>query len=211
MQQPTANHARTPAKPARHYSEWGKRVRAALILADCSVKELAPQIEISTKSLLRSINGDRPPKPQETSKIARALGMPESFFDVSLGAVVATDATIAAALLRAIHELRQALDESEALLHGLAPATPNSAGREADMTSHRPEDEEVDNMGVGLPEPVLLKVYEVARWLRVSEDTVLHYWREGLPGFRLSNGRGPLRFRPDDVLEWLRERGSAQT
>ena len=50
----------------------------------------------------------------------------------------------------------------------------------------------------------LMKLSEVAELFQVSERTVLRYWKQAaLPGYRLANGRGALRFRPEEVYEWL--------
>jgi excisionase family DNA binding protein len=53
----------------------------------------------------------------------------------------------------------------------------------------------------------LLTTREVAAWLGLSPETVLRRWRAGeLPGYRLASN--VLRFDPDDVLAYLRDRRS---
>ena len=53
--------------------------------------------------------------------------------------------------------------------------------------------------------PSMMTAREVAEELSVCTETVLRWTRQGkLPGFRLPGGA--LRYREDDLLEWLEDR-----
>ncbi len=56
----------------------------------------------------------------------------------------------------------------------------------------------------------LVNAWEVAERLGVSTSWVYHRWErydngdpDGLPGFRLGSGRGPVRFMWSEVERWL--------
>jgi excisionase family DNA binding protein len=56
----------------------------------------------------------------------------------------------------------------------------------------------------------LLTCRQVADWLGVTVETVLRWHRRGeLPGFKLPGGM--LRFREDDLDEWLEQHATADT
>lgn len=57
------------------------------------------------------------------------------------------------------------------------------------------------------PVEPLLTTQELAALLNVKASWVLDQWQEGkLPGFRLGEIRGPVRFRRQEILTWLESR-----
>ena len=58
----------------------------------------------------------------------------------------------------------------------------------------------------------LLTVTEVAEWLSVSNSLVCQIVDSGkLPVYRIGNGRGAIRFRPEDVEDYLASCRSEKT
>ncbi|MCA9034543.1 MAG: helix-turn-helix domain-containing protein [Planctomycetaceae bacterium] len=58
----------------------------------------------------------------------------------------------------------------------------------------------------------LLTVAEVAEWLSVSNSLVYQIVDSGkLPVYRIGNGRGAIRFRPDDIEDYLASCRSEKT
>jgi len=101
------------------YTEWGKRVRAGLALSDTSVADLALRLGLSEKSLLRTIRGERIPRPHESAAIAKELGLPEAFLDPHLSPA---SVLLASECLNSLEAFRQALDREEARLRELLTA-----------------------------------------------------------------------------------------
>lgn len=103
-------------------TEWGKRVRAGLVLGETSVADLAARLGLSEKSLLRTIRGERTPRPHESAAIAKALELPEAFLDPRLSPA---SVLLASECLISIETFRRALDEEEARLRDLLSGRPN--------------------------------------------------------------------------------------
>lgn len=103
---------------AMAYTEWGKRVRAAAILAELSLDDLAHGVGMSSKSLSRTILGLREPREGETAAVKGLTGLPGSFFDLSLSPAAATasaEALVGEVLAR-VQALQQALAVEERIL-----------------------------------------------------------------------------------------------
>lgn len=64
---------------------WGRNVRAAMVLAGRSLDDVALELKISRKTLERTIRGQRLPRHHETTALAEALDVPESFIENGLG------------------------------------------------------------------------------------------------------------------------------
>lgn len=66
-------------------STWGRHVRAALLLSGRSPDDLAVELNISRKTLERTIRGERQPKDWETTRAAELLDVPAWFITDGLG------------------------------------------------------------------------------------------------------------------------------
>jgi transcriptional regulator with XRE-family HTH domain len=58
---------------------WGRNVRAALLLANVPIENAARELNLSRKTLERTIRGEREPRPWETRRLAEVLGVPTWF------------------------------------------------------------------------------------------------------------------------------------
>jgi transcriptional regulator with XRE-family HTH domain len=58
---------------------WDRNVKAALLLADVSIEGAARELNVSRKTLDRTIRGEREPRPWETHRLAEVLGVPTWF------------------------------------------------------------------------------------------------------------------------------------
>ncbi len=96
-------------------TEFTRRVRAAQELAGCSTLEIARALGISTKSVLRTLRGQRKARAGELRTLAELLGVKESFL---LGHGELDDARVmtVTAAITLIADLRSRLDETKALL-----------------------------------------------------------------------------------------------
>lgn len=64
----------------------------------------------------------------------------------------------------------------------------------------------------GEPPDRLLRVADVARRLNISSSLVYQMIEKGeLPFHRIGNGRGTLRFDPEDITEYLRSHRISKT
>jgi transcriptional regulator with XRE-family HTH domain len=59
--------------------EWGRRVRAALVLRGYDIDDLAGELNISRRTFERTIRGERTPRAWETSRIEELLKLPDWF------------------------------------------------------------------------------------------------------------------------------------
>ena len=92
---------------------WGRNVRAALVLRNLDVADLAPQLNISRRTLERTMRGEREPRPWETSRIEELLGLPAWFIREGIDGLVPDD--------EAFSRLRLTIERLEALLDVLDP------------------------------------------------------------------------------------------
>jgi transcriptional regulator with XRE-family HTH domain len=60
-------------------TSWGRNVKAALLLADVPIENAARELNVSRKTLERTIRGEREPRPWETQRLAEVLGVPAQF------------------------------------------------------------------------------------------------------------------------------------
>ena len=100
----------------------GRRIRAAMSLADRTTEDVAAELDVSVKTLLRTIRGERTARGPELERLAEILDVPVAFLHQglqgSLGTLVGPAAT--ADRLRQVTELRRALQREERALAGHA-------------------------------------------------------------------------------------------
>src|SRR5690242_6277271 len=87
MHAPNVHTERANEGSARRmrYSPWGRRVRAAMALAERDVNALAPELNVSTKTFLRTLRGERAPREWETRRLAELLDVSEAFLRGQVG------------------------------------------------------------------------------------------------------------------------------
>jgi transcriptional regulator with XRE-family HTH domain len=112
--------SRTRARRSK-LSEFGRNVSAALVLAGLRMEDVAPELNISVRTLNRTLHGLRQPRPWEMKRLAEVVGAPESFLRGGLGpdGVAAPAQSDIAQRLEQIRELRRGLDAEEQWLRQL--------------------------------------------------------------------------------------------
>ena len=65
-------------------NSWGRNVRAALVLKGVSVDAAARELNLSRKTLERTLRGERTPRDWETSRLAETIGVPRWFIEEGL-------------------------------------------------------------------------------------------------------------------------------
>lgn len=63
---------------------WGRNVKAALLLADASIDDAARELNLSRKTLERTMRGERTPRIWETARLAEVLDVPVWFLQDGL-------------------------------------------------------------------------------------------------------------------------------
>jgi transcriptional regulator with XRE-family HTH domain len=101
--------------------EWGRRVRAALVLRGCDADDLARELNISRRTLDRMIAGKRAPRDWETARIEELLELPKWFIRDGLERPLAqgVESSVAVPILAALKRI-------ETLLLRSSSESPNS-------------------------------------------------------------------------------------
>lgn len=60
-------------------TEWGRRIRAALVLRTASADDLARELNLSPQELKEVMDGKRPPRGWETARVCELLRIPDWF------------------------------------------------------------------------------------------------------------------------------------
>jgi transcriptional regulator with XRE-family HTH domain len=89
--------------------EVGRRIRAALVLAGKSAEEVAPELNVSARTLERVVAGKRQARDWELRRLAELLDVPEWFLREGLGGQP-TESEIREGELAALRQLVEALD-----------------------------------------------------------------------------------------------------
>ena len=102
-------------------TELGRRIRAALVLADRTADDLAAEVGMSLSTLGRVMQGRRAVRTGEVEALARALGVPEAFLREGFDGAPARQPDRDDRVVDAIDRLRDDLRErDERLERGLA-------------------------------------------------------------------------------------------
>ncbi len=65
--------------PRAATTDFGRRVRAALVLRDRTIADVAPELNVSARTLERVLQGRRQARDWEIARLAELLEVPETF------------------------------------------------------------------------------------------------------------------------------------